>query len=293
VRNIPSPVVAATDEGSANYFAPRTITREGTGVQSVQFALNDRDHSLFMEPFVLNVRADGDQRIVGIVRVDGVSVLERRDLVALGSSATPLSMEVPIGPSSVVTVELQGPSGGTLTLWVDAPLQPPPVITITSPVRHGVGEVDIGQPGAFLQQGTLESSPVDITGTACHVRYPITQLEVAGVNVPVAGTNLCEPFTVTQQSRWGLSIITGTARRARGAWDRRAVVCAQPQYYQSRTWPAGKHSRFFTLDSISRRWMMEIARRLTTSPRSLSWPSTPWTRPYRRAPSSHVRSFSR
>lgn len=234
VRAIPSPVAAAADEGPVSYFAPRTITREGTGVQTVQFPLNDRDHSLFMEPFVLGVRADGDQRIVGILKVDGVPVLERRDLVALGSSATPLSMEVPIGPSSVVTVELQGPSGGTLTFWVDAPLQPPPVITITSPVRHATGEVDIGQPGAFLQQGTLESSPVDITGTACHVRYPIAQLEVAGVNVPVAGTNLCEPFTVTQQSRWGLSIITGTARNTRGRVGTVVQSYARsPEYYPS------------------------------------------------------------
>lgn len=234
VRTIPSPVVTTTDQGPVNYFGARTITREGTGVQSVQFPLDDHDHSLFMEPFVLNVRADGDQRIVGIVKVDGVPVLERRDLVALGSSATPVSMEVPIGPSSVVTVELQGPSGGTLTFWVDATLQPPPVITITSPVRHATGEVDIGQPGAFLQQGTLSESPVDIAGTACHVRFPITELEVAGVNVPVAGTNLCEPFTVTQQSRWGLSIITGTARNSRGRTG--TVVQSysrSPEYYQS------------------------------------------------------------
>ena len=233
-RPIASPVVTTNDEGPVNYFAPRTIIREGTGVQLVQFPLDDRDHSLFMEPFVLHVRADGDQRIVGIVRVDGVPVLERRDLVALGSAAAPVSMEVPIGPSSVITVELQGPTGGTLTFWVDGLLQPPPVITITSPVRHGVGEVDIGQPGAFLQQGTLSESLVDITGTACHVRFPISQLEIAGVNVPVAGTNLCEPFTVTQQSRWGLSIITGTARNTRGRTG--TVVQAytrSPEYYQS------------------------------------------------------------
>ena len=233
-RPIASPVVTANDQGPVNFFDPRTIIREGTGVQLVQFPLNDRDHSLFMEPFVLHVRADGDQRIVGIVRVDGVPVLERRDLVALGSAAAPVSMAVAIGPSSVITVELQGPSGGTLTFWVDGLLQPPPVITITSPVRHSVGEVDIGRPGAFLQQGTLSESPVDITGTACHVRFPITQLEIAGVNVPVAGTNLCEPFTVTQQSRWGLSIITGTARNTRGRTG--TVVQAytrSPEYYQS------------------------------------------------------------
>jgi len=234
VPSIPSPLLAAIDEGAVSYFAPRTISREGTGVQIVQFPLNDRDHSQFMEPFVLHVRGDGDQRIVGIVRVDGVPVLERRDLVALGPSSAPVSREVPITSSSIVTVELQGPPGGSLTFWVDAPLQPPPVITITSPVRHAAGVLEAGQPGAFLQQGTLLPSPVEITGTACHVRYPITELEVAGVSVPVAGTNLCEPFTVTQQSRWGLSIITGMARNARGRVG--TVVQSytrSPDYYES------------------------------------------------------------
>jgi hypothetical protein len=213
-RPAPTPNIVATDAGPVSYFAPRTVTREGTGVQVVPFTLNDHDHSLFMDPFVLSVRADGDQRIVGIVRVDGVPVLERRDLVAMGSASAPVTREVPIGPSSVVTIELQGPSGGSLTFWIDAPLQPPPVITITSPVRHN--NAAVGQPDGFLQQGTLSSSAVDITGTACHVRYPITQLEIAGVAVPVPGTNLCEAFTVTQQSRWGLSIITGTAQNSRG-----------------------------------------------------------------------------
>lgn len=231
VRGIPSRI-AAIDDGPVTYFAPRTITREGTGLQTVQFPLQDREHSLFMEPFVLHVRADGDQRIVGIVRVDGVAILERRDLVALGRSAEPLALEVPIGPTSVVTVELQGPTGGTLTFWIDAPLQPPPVITITSPVRHAAGDFDIGQPGAFLQQGTLLPSPVEITGTACHVRYPITELEVAGVAVPVSGSNLCEPFTVTQQSRWGLSIINGVARNSRGRVGTVVQSYARsPEYY--------------------------------------------------------------
>jgi hypothetical protein len=234
VPGIPSPLLAAIDEGPVSYFAPRTISREGTGMQIVQFPLNDRDHSQFMEPFVLHVRGDGDQRVVGIVRVDGVPVLERRDLVALGASAAPVSREVAITASSIVTVELQGPPGGSLTFWVDAPLQPPPVITITSPVRHAAGVPEAGQPGAFLQQGTLLPSPVEITGTACHVRYPITELEVAGVSVPVTGTNLCEPFSVTQQSRWGLSIITGTARNARGRVGTVVQSYARsPEYYES------------------------------------------------------------
>lgn len=232
VRAVPRQV-AAIDAGPVTYFAPRIITREGTGVQTVNFPLQDREHSLFMEPFVLHVRADGDQRIVGIVRVDGVAILERRDLIALGNSADPLALEVAIGPTSVVTVELQGPTGGTLTFWIEAPLQPPPVITITSPVRHTEGgDVGVGQPGAFLQQGTLLPSPVAITGTACHVRFPITELEVAGVAVPVSGSNLCETFTVTQESRWGLSIINGRARNSRGRVGTVVQSYARsPEYY--------------------------------------------------------------
>ena len=53
-------VAATSDASDPVYFAPRTVAREGGAPQPVQFALQERDHSLFMEPFRrLRLRAQG------------------------------------------------------------------------------------------------------------------------------------------------------------------------------------------------------------------------------------------
>jgi hypothetical protein len=80
-----------------------------------------------------------------------------------------------------------------------------PTIEVTSPTR-----------AAMLEQGTFTDSDVQITGQTCHDSVPITELAVNGVDVPVAGTNLCEAFDVTQSSAWGLSTITVHAANAYG-----------------------------------------------------------------------------
>lgn len=190
--------------GATAYLAAKTVARSGSGTQSVAFALDERDHSLFMEPFVLHVQQTGASAVRGAVFVDGQAVLDERDLAVIGTD--PYSLEIPVTPTSVITVELTGPAGGALTLRVDAPPQPAPVITITSPTRAA----------PYLEVGSEAVEPVQITGTACHARYPIAHLQIAGTDVPVSGSNLCEPFAVTQESRWGMSFITGTARNTRG-----------------------------------------------------------------------------
>jgi hypothetical protein len=202
------PPATPNADGAVTYFAAKTVERQGSAKQVVEFTLDERDHSLFMEPFVLHVQQTGERALRATVRVDGLPVLVRGDFAVMGTE--PYSLEVPLTASSAITVELESGPAGSLTFRVDAPPQPAPVITITSPARHSAGE------GAFLEQGDLTPSNVQITGTACHPRYPISELEVAGVTVSVPGTNLCEPFSVAQLSRWGMSVITARARNTRG-----------------------------------------------------------------------------
>jgi len=84
--------------------------------------------------------------------------------------------------------------------WITAP-----TIVVTSPVR-----------AEMLERGDMGVSQVTIIGEACDPMYPITRLEINGVDIPVSGEKLCEPFEVVQDSSWGLSIITGYVENSMG-----------------------------------------------------------------------------
>jgi len=86
------------------------------------------------------------------------------------------------------------------TDWITAP-----TIMVTSPTR-----------AEMLEQGDMGVLQVTIIGEACDPMYPITRLEINGVNIPVSGENLCEPFEVVQDSGWGLSVITGYVENSMG-----------------------------------------------------------------------------
>ena len=60
----------------------------------------------------------------------------------------------------------------------------------------------------MLVSGTYDPSPVTVTGEACHESQPITSLSVNGTTVSVSGDQLCEDFSVTVDSPWGMTAIT-------------------------------------------------------------------------------------
>lgn len=194
----------ATHGELLQFLPPHTMIRETGRPETIHLTVADLDFSQVMEPFMLRVRTQGGSAtspVIGSVVLDGATLLGPGDL----ATANAFDREIPLEPTSSLSVQLVGPPGSQLTIWIDATPQPPPIITITSPAR-----------GAMLMQGTLGVSPVEISGQACHVAFAITALEVNGVAVPVSGDRLCEPFTVGQDSRWGMSIITAHAKNARG-----------------------------------------------------------------------------
>jgi len=93
----------------------------------------------------------------------------------------------------------------TIAVTLTLDLSSPPTIEITSPTR-----------AAMLEEGTSGAYDVQITGTACHDSIPIETLSVNGQDIAVSGTNLCEPFDVTQSSEWGMSVIEVHAENAYG-----------------------------------------------------------------------------
>lgn len=74
----------------------------------------------------------------------------------------------------------------------------PPAFSVSAPQR-----------AAMLMQGTMDASPVSISGQACHPDDFITELVVDGVDISVSGAQRCESFTLNQESRWGMSVIHG------------------------------------------------------------------------------------
>lgn len=81
----------------------------------------------------------------------------------------------------------------------------PPAITISSPAH-----------GAMLTSGTYDPATVTVSGEACHESSPITSLTVNGANVAVSGDEMCESFSVTVDSPWGMTPVTVVARNALG-----------------------------------------------------------------------------
>jgi hypothetical protein len=68
----------------------------------------------------------------------------------------------------------------------------------------------------MLMQGTMDASPVSITGQACHSDDFITGLVVNGETMPVSGGQRCESFELNQESRWGMSVISGRVEAESG-----------------------------------------------------------------------------
>jgi len=106
-----------------------------------------------------------------------------------------LEVRTPLAPGSTIT-----PYANTIV--VDST---PPTITLSSPVR-----------GAMLQSGTLADSAVNVIGTALDLASAITSLSINGTTVPVATGSKSASINLTQTSRWGLNIITGTSQDACG-----------------------------------------------------------------------------
>jgi hypothetical protein len=68
----------------------------------------------------------------------------------------------------------------------------------------------------MLMQGTMDPSPVSISGQACHPDDFITELLVNGVDISVSGAQRCEAFELSQESRWGMSVISGRVEAESG-----------------------------------------------------------------------------
>lgn len=200
----PSAGLTVEENDALHEFLPATtLARESGPVQVVELPIAGLDFSRYMEPFVLRVRVGGDASAPprGQIWLDGEELLAPKDFARAGA----FDLEIPLQPSSSLTVKLMGAPGTQVTVSVDAAVQPPPTLVITSPAR-----------ASMLNVGTLGVSPVQVTGEACHVAFPITTLVVNGDEIPVSGTALCESFSVTQSSRWGASVITAYAANARG-----------------------------------------------------------------------------
>ncbi len=81
----------------------------------------------------------------------------------------------------------------------------PPAMSVAAPQR-----------AAMLMQGTMDPSPVSISGQACHPDDFITELVVDGVDIPVSGAQRCESFELSQEGRWGMSVISGRVEAESG-----------------------------------------------------------------------------
>lgn len=103
----------------------------------------------------------------------------------------------------------------------------PPAISVATPQR-----------AAMLQQGTLGPSPVSISGQACHPDDFITELAVNGIDIPVFGAQRCESFELDQESRWGMSVISGRVEAESGPTGHLAQsYLRSPTYFEPATAP--------------------------------------------------------
>lgn len=80
-----------------------------------------------------------------------------------------------------------------------------PVLGVTSPAR-----------AAMLPTGPNTDLDIGIAGSATDAVSAIVDLTLNGAGLPVSGANLTEPVVGTASSRWGLTIITGSATDACG-----------------------------------------------------------------------------
>ena len=126
---------------------------------------------------------------------------------------------------AMVRISLAVIVGVTASCGGDSPAGPVPVsrpaFTITSPARADM-----------LQAGTQGPADVTIAGQVCDRLYPIVSLTLNGTAVPVSGSPLCVPFSVTRESRWGLTILDGEARNSQGTVTRLAQSFLRgPDYF--------------------------------------------------------------
>ncbi len=83
----------------------------------------------------------------------------------------------------------------------------------------------------MVQDGTLDVSPITANGAACDSLSTVTSLTINGQAVPLTGTPPCLDFSTQIDSRWGLNVITGTARNQAGATTTLAQsYLRSPQY---------------------------------------------------------------
>ncbi len=116
------------------------------------------------------------------LRLIGVLVL----LSACDSSGSPLEPEGPDDPEPPAPASL-------------------PAFAVTSQ-----------DPGEMIVGGTDAPMDVEVAGQVCDPLYPITNLVIDGVNVPVSGTSKCAAFSLMRPSRWGLTMVKGEATNANG-----------------------------------------------------------------------------
>lgn len=161
------------------------------------------------------VTADGPGALVGLAASVAYGAGQPTGWLAAGLSTTTAPATLDLDPSvaglpaglyaATVTVSGSGTDPETLSVALLLTRSDPPTIVITSPTR-----------AAMLEAGTLDATEVQVTGEVCHGTVPITSLVVLGEDVPVSGTELCEPFDVLQSSSWGLSTVTVRAENAFG-----------------------------------------------------------------------------
>jgi hypothetical protein len=143
----------------------------------------------------------------------------------------------------------------------DAPPEPVshPAFTISSPAR-----------AAMLQTGGVAPASVTITGEACDSLYPITSLTLDGESIPVPGNRLCEPFSVTRESRWGLTIVSGEAQNSHGTVTRLAQSFLRSADYYTPASPGVPHGIAVQMNSMM---ISQITQLLQSAAAGFDWNS--------------------
>ncbi len=93
----------------------------------------------------------------------------------------------------------------------------------------------------MIQSGTFNNESLTITGVACDSVSTVTSLTLGGQSVALTGTPPCLDFSTQLDSRWGLNVISGTAKNQAGA--KRQIAQAylrSPAYF---TAPAKRTTR--------------------------------------------------
>ncbi|HEX5131935.1 MAG TPA: hypothetical protein VFX92_05550, partial [Candidatus Krumholzibacteria bacterium] len=118
-----------------------------------------------------------------------------------------------------------------------APAKATSAVAVTDPAR-----------GGMLQGGTLDPSAITASGMACDTVSTLTSLSIDGQAVALTGTPPCFDFSTQLDSRWGLNIITGTARNQTGGkTDFVQSYLRSPEYFGV---PARERSRAIILDTV-------------------------------------------